>query len=128
MKKPYKILVVDDEKAIINICQRYLTMQGHDILTASNGVEGFEKYLKQKPDLVLTDFNMPDINGLELCDKIREIYTETKLCIMSGGGYGKDFYDILKKKDISFLPKPYDLSELDNFIRKRLSEIEKMFD
>jgi len=127
-KKPYKILVVDDDKAIRDACQKFLVIKGYDIITASDGDIAFEKYKKQGADLVLTDLIMLEMDGFELCNKIRERDPKIKLCIMSGGGYGKDFHDILKKEDISFLPKPYDLSQLDDFISKRLSEIEKVID
>lgn len=125
IKKPYKILVVDDDEAIRDICQRYLIREGYDVVTASDGDIAFEKYKKQGADLVLTDLVMLEMDGFELCNKIREINPKTKLCMMSGGGYKQNFHKILNDLNINFLKKPYDLSELGKFIKKGLSEIEK---
>lgn len=70
-----KILVVDDSKAMRMIVVRTLRMAGfggHQIAEASNGAQGFESITADPPDLVLCDWNMPEMNGLELLQKLRE--------------------------------------------------------
>ena len=68
-----KILCVDDEDAIRMLCVLYLTKRGYRVETAANGVEAL-KLIESKgtPDLVLTDVNMPLMNGLELVKRLRE--------------------------------------------------------
>lgn len=66
-----KILIVDDEVAIAKIFDQALTQQGYDVVTATTGKEGEEKAVSQKPDLILLDQILPDINGNEILKNLR---------------------------------------------------------
>ena len=66
-----KVLVVDDEFAIVDILKFNLEKEGYEVFTASNGKEGLNAYRKNKPDLVLLDIMMPEIDGLQVCKTIR---------------------------------------------------------
>lgn len=66
----YKILAVDDEKDILNLLKDFFNMQGYLVYTAQSGREALER-LEVQPDIILLDINMPDMNGLEVCKKIR---------------------------------------------------------
>lgn len=68
---PYKILIVDDEQGILSMLQDYFEFHGYFVYTALNGTEAL-KAVNAKPDIILLDINMPDINGLEVCKRIRE--------------------------------------------------------
>ena len=65
-----KLLVVDDEFDIVNMLRDYFEMSGYDVLTALSGAEALEK-LRLQPDMILLDINMPDMDGLEVCKRIR---------------------------------------------------------
>ncbi len=65
-----KILVVDDETEILKMLKRYFSLNGYDVLTATGGQEALDN-LKNHPDIILLDINMPDIDGLSLCESIR---------------------------------------------------------
>lgn len=67
-----KILVVDDEKAIVDILAFNLKKEGYEVVTAGDGEEGIRKYRKELPDLVLMDIMMPKVDGLAACKQIRE--------------------------------------------------------
>ena len=69
-----KILIVDDEPGIVTVVKNYFEMTGYQVLTAGNGTDAM-KQLTKTPDLVLLDINMPDIDGLTVCRKIREHIT-----------------------------------------------------
>ena len=73
MSETKKILVVDDEAQIIRVMRRILAAHQYDIRTAGDGESGFELFQDWHPDLVVTDLQMPNTNGLELCRKLREI-------------------------------------------------------
>lgn len=67
-----KILVADDEAHILHVVSMKLTNAGHQVLTAVDGEEAFEVCLSERPDLVITDYQMPLMTGVELCVKLRE--------------------------------------------------------
>lgn len=70
-----KILIVDDSKAMRMIVRRTLSQagfSGHEIVEAENGVHGLEQVEAEQPDLILSDFNMPEMNGQEFLKKVRE--------------------------------------------------------
>lgn len=69
---PKKILLVDDEPEILEICHDYLKASGYDVVTAKNGVQGLISARREKPDLIVTDLMMPEMDGLDLCRAIRK--------------------------------------------------------
>ena len=68
-----KILLVDDEKDILEFLSYNLEKEGFIVLTASNGSKGLELAIKHKPDLIILDVMMPEIDGIEACQNIRSI-------------------------------------------------------
>lgn len=68
---PKKILLVDDEPEILDICRDYLKASGYDVVTAKDGAQGLSAARREKPDLVVMDLMMPEMDGLELCRAIR---------------------------------------------------------
>ena len=67
-----KILIVDDEKDILEFLSYNLRKEGFEILTANNGLEALEMATKEVPDLIILDVMMPEMDGIEACEKIRE--------------------------------------------------------
>ncbi|MCO5385870.1 response regulator transcription factor [Desulfosporosinus sp.] len=70
-----KIILVDDESEILTLVRDYLSREGYSVLTAINGIEGMELIEREKPDLVLLDWMLPGISGLEMCKRLRETST-----------------------------------------------------
>jgi two-component system alkaline phosphatase synthesis response regulator PhoP len=66
-----KVLVVDDEVHIIHVVAIKLRNNGYEVISADNGAEGFELACEEKPDIIVTDFQMPVMTGLELAEKLR---------------------------------------------------------
>lgn len=67
-----KVLVADDEVHIVHVVAIKLRNNGYEVVTASNGAEAFELVCSEKPDIIVTDFQMPLMTGLELIGKIRQ--------------------------------------------------------
>ena len=67
-----KLLIVDDEKIILDLLQGLLTLEGYIVSTACNGLQGLEKFNISRPDLVMTDMMMPLMNGRDLIKEIRK--------------------------------------------------------
>lgn len=70
-----KIVLVDDEPEILTLVRDYLSREGYTVVTAANGLEGLEIIEGEKPDLVLLDWMLPGLNGLEMCKRLRETST-----------------------------------------------------
>ncbi|EHQ91951.1 response regulator transcription factor [Desulfosporosinus youngiae] len=70
-----KLILVDDEPEILTLVRDYLTREGYTVVTAINGHEGMELIEREKPDLVLLDWMLPGISGLEMCKRLRETST-----------------------------------------------------
>ncbi len=67
-----KVLVVDDEIHIVHVAAIKLRNNGYEVVTATDGAEAFELACSEKPDIIVTDFQMPVMTGLELVEKIRQ--------------------------------------------------------
>jgi two-component system KDP operon response regulator KdpE len=106
-----RILVVDDERQIIRMLRASLQSSGYEVLTANNGVEGLEKFGSGRPDLIITDLAMPEMNGLELTQAVRRL-DRTPIIVLSV----RDT-DVMKVKALDegaddYLTKPFSMPEL----------------
>ncbi len=68
---PKKILVIDDEHKIVEICQDYLKASGFDVVSAADGLQGLATARREKPDLIVLDLMMPGVDGLDVCRTLR---------------------------------------------------------
>ena len=109
-----KILIVDDNQAVASVVQFMLELEGFEVRLALNGPDGFLNYIQFRPDLVITDIQMPGENGFELMNHIREHDPAVKTIYMSGNL--SQFYALLEdeksKYQIDFLDKPFSRDEL----------------
>ena len=87
-KKEIKILLVDDEPDILEIVGYNLSSEGYQVITAENGREGVAKAKKHKPQLIILDVMMPEMDGIEACEKIRSIteLSETVITFLTARG------------------------------------------
>lgn len=77
-----KLLIVDDEEAIRDSLSRYAKKSDFEVITASNGIEGLRAFHTEHPDLVILDIVMPEMDGLTVCERIREV-SETPIMMLS---------------------------------------------
>jgi two-component system alkaline phosphatase synthesis response regulator PhoP len=87
-KKDIKILLVDDEPDILEIVGYNLSSEGYQVITAENGLVGVEKAIKHKPQLIILDVMMPEMDGIEACEKLRAIpeLSETVITFLTARG------------------------------------------
>lgn len=93
-KKEIKILLVDDEPDIIEIVKYNLENEGYQIFTASNGLEAIKKSEEIHPHLILLDVMMPEMDGIEACEKIREIDSLNDVIISFFTARGEDYSQV----------------------------------
>jgi len=90
-KKDIKLLLVDDEPDILEIVGYNLKNEGYQIFTASNGIEAIQKAKEVQPHLILLDVMMPEMDGIEACEKIREIDNLKNVIIAFFTARGEDY-------------------------------------
>lgn len=105
-----KILIVDDEKGVVDMLKNYFGKQSFQVYTALNGTEAL-KQVKMNPDIVLLDINMPDMNGLALCERIREFITCPILFLTARVESADKIMGFQAGAD-DYIVKPFDLDEL----------------
>ena len=110
-----RILVIDDDPAVRENVATYLRRLGHEVFEAPDGLRGFEILGSRSVELVVTDINMPDMDGIEVIDRLREATDGCPVIAMSGGGlFAKDL--LLDNAEmlgaVSTLAKPFDLDDL----------------
>lgn len=105
-----KILIVDDEPGIVDMLKTYFEMQSFQVLTASDGREAMEK-AAQNPDIVLLDINMPEMDGLTVCEKIRDHISCPILFLTARIGTGDKIKGFQAGAD-DYIVKPFDIDEL----------------
>jgi two-component system response regulator HydG len=115
-----KILIVDDDQDICLLLTKFLEKKGYNTATASNGASAIEILKKEKYDLVLCDFKLPDLNGLELIQKIKVINPEAALLVITGYSDVKVAVESIKLGAYDYVTKPLYPDEILITIRKAL--------
>ena len=113
-RKKMKILIVDDNQELALTIQIMLEDEGFEVRSANDGQDGYWAFLEFKPDLVITDIQMPGENGLELMEHIRTHNPMVKTIYMSGDleSYWSPLEEEKKRYPVSLLEKPFSKVEL----------------
>ena len=116
-----KVLIVDDNKALTFFLQAVIEGEKHSVKTANDGEDGYSAYLHFKPDVVITDIEMPKKNGFELMRNIREHDPRIMTIYMSGNidGFCSLLEEEKERYQARFLGKPFSIIELINLLSKR---------
>jgi len=107
-----KILVIDDEKAIRNTLKEILEFESHTVDLAEDGAAGVEMFTNGGYDIVLCDIKMPQMDGIEVLDKLQEQSNDTPVIMISGHGNIDTAVEAIKKGAYDFIEKPLDLNRL----------------
>ena len=122
MVNPYKLLIIDDNKEILNALNDFLSKKNYDVVSASDGLDGLKllETEKQGFDLVVTDLIMPNISGVGLISIIKKKFPDIPVIAITGWGEHPEALATEAQAD-RVLEKPFDLSELDTLIMELLS-------
>jgi DNA-binding NtrC family response regulator len=117
-----KILIIDDDVAIASALKELFELEGYQVSTGRDGNDGYLAYLACKPDLVITDIQMPGKDGFELMKDIRVHHPKMKTIYMSGSI--AQFQPLLEEEknryQVDFLTKPFAINELISLVSKNL--------
>ncbi|MDE6432767.1 MAG: response regulator transcription factor [Lachnospiraceae bacterium] len=114
----YKILIIDDDKELLKMLIRYFEIKKYEIITAENGAEALSK-MKLQPDIILLDINMPEIDGIEVCRKIRD-KVSCPILFLTARVEEQDIINGLSSGGDDYILKPFSLKELDARITAHL--------
>ena len=117
-----RILVVDDEPDYVSTIQYHLKWSGYEVITATNGEEGLEKAIAEKPDLILLDTSMPVMNGWEVLERLRQNgeVGETPVIMVTARCEVQDINTASSYGISDYVAKPFDFAKLMEKISKAL--------
>ncbi len=118
-----RVLVIDDDEEYRTLVRHMLVGEGHHVDEASDGVEGLKMFGKRPPDLVLTDINMPGLDGHEVISALRVLHAGVPIIAISGGSaIAKD--ELLLKASalgaVEVIMKPFDFRQLVGAVERAL--------
>ncbi len=114
-----KILVIDDEETTVQLISILLERRGFEVIKAYRAEEGLRKAYRHQPDLVLLDIMMPDMDGWEVCKRLRDM-SDVPIIFLTARGEVKDVVHGLEMGADDYVTKPYDNDELVARVRAHL--------
>ena len=119
-----KILVVEDDKITRRLIKEILSRGGYEVIEGEDGSQALELFKKEKPDLVITDYQMPVMNGLRLLSEIRNITTGTPVIMLTGFGDIALTIKAIQIGAFDFLEKPINAPQLKSIVTSALSSVQ----
>jgi DNA-binding response OmpR family regulator len=116
---PEKILIIDDEEATVHLIAMLLEKKGFETIKANRAEEGLRKAYRHQPDLVLLDIMMPDMDGWEVCKRLREM-SDVPVIFLTARSDVKDVVRGLEMGADDYITKPYENDELVARVRAHL--------
>lgn len=124
---PAKVLVVDDEQDILVVLSYLLKKAGYDVVTADTGKKALDAVEEGGVELVLLDYMLPDINGLEVLRRIKSRHADIDVLIVTGRGSEQVYADVMEAGATEYIVKPFMNDNLlflaDNTIKNRRARL-----
>jgi len=121
-----KILLVDDEPSVIKVVKRRLETQGYIVSVAADGIEGLEKAMDEKPDLVISDVMMPELDGYSMVKALRgkPEFAKTPIIILTGRDQMRELFHFEGVNDCDFIVKPFETEALLEKIAQLMKQVQ----
>ena len=107
-----KILIIDDERSIRNSLKEILADEGYDVDVAENGAQGCAMVEKEKYSVIFCDIKMPEMDGMEVLDRLTQMGVDSAVIMISGHGDIDTAVDCIKRGAFDFIQKPLDLNRI----------------
>jgi CheY-like chemotaxis protein len=119
------ILVADDETHILHVVSLKLRNAGYRVVTARDGQEALELAQQEKPDLLITDYHMPELSGLELCRKLKQDPATSNIAaiMLTARGYHLEPHDTHESGILRMLSKPFSPRQLLTTVNEILENV-----
>ena len=107
-----KALIIEDDPDTIDLFSHQLTSEGFEVIGAETGAKGLERIGSEEFDVILTDLNLPDINGIELVSRSRAIAPNTEIIVVTGNDSAEKAIEATRVGAFGYIVKPVDFGEL----------------
>ena len=120
-----RILVVEDDEPVVRLLERYLTSAGFDVHSETRGIRALRYATAHKPDLVILDLRLPDVDGMKVCERLRMLYQSwmVPIMILTGLDSSQDRARGLSSGADAYVTKPFEPSALLPVIDTLLGKI-----
>lgn len=121
---PYRanVLVVDDEEIVCKSCRKILSRAGHNVQTALNGREALRRVEEDKYDVLIADWKMPEIDGMEVLRIVKKNHPDIVVIMITGYPSVESAVQAMRLGVSNYVPKPLDPDELTKTVQKALEE------
>jgi CheY-like chemotaxis protein len=116
------VLCVDDDPGIRDLLKEFISSLGHRVITAVDGIDALEKLADGHFDIVVTDINMPRMDGIELIKRIKTEFDDVDIIVITAYAMTYKYTDIIALGASDFISKPFNIDELEAKLNRILRE------
>lgn len=117
-----KVLIIDDEKGMRWALEKALQSEGYDVITVDNGFDGITVLDQAPVSLILLDYKMPDLDGLETLLKIKQNHPDIPVIFMTAFSSMPTALEAIKRGAVGYITKPFQLCDLKSAIRRAIDQ------
>ena len=112
------VLVIDDEEGIRNLLDTLLSRKGYEVVLASNGQRGLELFRRKRPDVIVLDLKMPEMNGLEVLRQVRQLNPTQPVIVLTGAGTAEAEQQVRALGVTEYVEKEFSLYRLGDALKR----------
>ena len=120
---PISVLIVDDEELLVKSCAQILSSEGYTIHTEGRGRNALDTVRRQRPDVVLTDLMLPDMDGLALLKEVKKLAPETLVVMITGFATVDSSVEAIRAGAYDYIPKPFTATQLRILIGRAAQQV-----
>jgi signal transduction histidine kinase/DNA-binding response OmpR family regulator len=118
---PARLLVVDDEASIADVLHEFLASQGHAVTVAASGEQAVAKLAEARPDVVITDINLPGMSGLDVMREVKRLDPEVAVIVLTGHVSAASAIEALRQGAWDYVTKPFDLEDVQTIVERAVA-------
>jgi len=119
---PKKIIVIDDEKIVCDMAKKILGNEGYSVETFTDSQAALDRIRNERFDLVITDFKMENVSGMDILREVNHRYPDTKVIMLTAYATLDTAIEAIREKIFDFFPKPVKIEDLKKSVKKALGD------
>ena len=116
-----RVLVVDDEPSVVDVFREFLAAQGYELTVAASGEQAVKLIPTLRPDIILTDINLPGLSGLEVMRFAKSVDAEVAVIVVTGYASASSAIDALRQGAYDYVTKPFDLDDVHQIVERAIA-------